>query len=285
VHPHERQSPRGCLGREQPPVPGREQLCHAVGGSLAASDVGEHAADRPHHPAQESVAAKEGADLFPRFLDCEGVENAHARVLRRAPHGEYGKIAPAGQGGRGLSHLLGIGTRRDRGDEGRLARGKHGSAAPAVEILLPGRIPAGVKVGGGRSDGEQPRIPGEKRIDPFADAERVHRPRQIEVHDLSVGVDSRVRAPGGDGAHRQPREALERLLQNCLHRPRRIFLNLPAGKISSDIRENGAVTRGARHAVPAAAAGREPRSVQRSSTAKGMYSAARTIAGLTPGTG
>src|SRR6476619_6013669 len=72
--PDERQAMRGRLRGELPRIGPPQEPGDPVLRGLSPSDVREYAADRPDHPAQESVSAKQRADLLAPLFDADGVQ-------------------------------------------------------------------------------------------------------------------------------------------------------------------------------------------------------------------
>ena len=135
--------------------------------------------------------------------------------------------------------------------------------------------------------GQQPHIFGQMSVDRVPDSGRIGLVRQIEVHDLSVGMDARVGAARGDGTGRFPAKTAKRPLENGLHRARRVRLDLPSVKLGPDIGHERAVTSCFAHDDVTSAVRsdrKSPSDVERK-TAKGTYSTPRTSEAGTPGSG
>ena len=92
-------------------------------------------------------------------------------------------------------------------------------------------------------DAEQADVRRQCVVDGVADHARLELPRQVEVRDLAVGVDPRVRPPCPLDLHGRAREAPERPLQHSLHRAGHVRLPLPAVELRPDVCDSCAIAR------------------------------------------
>jgi hypothetical protein len=158
-----------------------------------------------------------------RPLRC-GWSGACGRWARRREGERRRPGNPPARQERRLAHANGVRSRRDRRDIGSVPRRHDPGPAPAVKVFLPGRVAARVEARRGLGGGENPRVGREMSIDPVANPVRLSPSREVEVHDLPLGVDSGVRPPCRDGPDPLSGETAEGLLEDCLDRPRRVLL-------------------------------------------------------------
>src|SRR5215471_8349759 len=275
---------RGLRG-EEGSVAGLEEPADPVGWDAAPGGVGEDAADGADHPSQKGLAAEESADLIAGLLDSDEVEDPHRGLVRGKADAEHAEVAAPRQKLRGAAHLHRVRTARDRSDEGSLLRRHDPRATPAVEVLLPRRVAAGVETGRRLGDRQNPDVGRQVGVDAVANAVGIAAALEVEVHDLALGVHSRVGPSGRARPRLLARESRESLLEDALNGPVRVLLDLPAAKVRPDVGEDSQV---ARH--PASSEGRGGgaegrRRGMRSNAANGRYSAARMRPDETPGSG
>ena len=212
-----------ALGESSRRSPVSSSSRDAVRRDAAARRVREHAADRAHHAAQESVAAKERLELGAALVDRDGVERADGRLARRRGARRRCRSRACRAARAAASRMRSTSARgRDRRDERRFARCDDLGAAPAVEVLLPGRVEPRVKVGLGarrpRADG---RPAGRRSLTASRTTPGGRGRGRSKCDDLAVGVNARRRSGWRPRRARSRAPRLERAcVEDRLHRAR-----------------------------------------------------------------